>query len=126
VSGNSATDPETKTDAAAKPKDIGKDAFLALLVTQLQHQDPLQPTDNSEFIAQLAQFTSLESLQQIKDDMAALRGLFETGLSSDGASANTKSTSNTSASSQSTSQTAPTLVDPSTVKDTYVAPGYTS
>lgn len=60
---------------------IGKDAFLSLLVTQLQHQDPLQPQDNSEFIAQLAQFTSLESLQQIKDDMAALRGLFEAGLS---------------------------------------------
>lgn len=39
----------------------------------MQHQDPLQPLDNSEFIAQLAQFTSLESLQQIQADMAALR-----------------------------------------------------
>jgi flagellar basal-body rod modification protein FlgD len=66
---------------APKSKDLGKDAFLSLLVTQLQNQDPLDPQDNSEFLAQLAQFTSLESLQQIKDDMAALRGLFEAGLS---------------------------------------------
>ena len=65
---------------APKPETIGKDAFLSLLVTQLQHQDPLDPQDNSEFLAQLAQFTSLESLQQIKDDMAALRGLVEAGV----------------------------------------------
>ena len=65
------------------PKDdaLGKDAFLSLLVTQLQNQDPLDPQDNSEFLAQLAQFTSLESLQQIKDDMAALRRLVEAGAS---------------------------------------------
>ena len=74
------TDPAT-TPIKEKESTIGKEAFLSLLVTQLQHQDPLQPQDNSEFIAQLAQFTSLESLQQIKEDMAALRGLFEAGLS---------------------------------------------
>lgn len=70
--------------AAAAPKDdaLGKNAFLSLLVTQLQHQDPLQPQDNSEFLAQLAQFTSLESLQTIKDDIAALRALLEAGAAS--------------------------------------------
>ena len=47
--------------AAAKPDALGRDAFLKLLVTQLQHQDPTQPQDDSEFIAQLAQFSSLES-----------------------------------------------------------------
>jgi flagellar basal-body rod modification protein FlgD len=74
-----------------KSDDLGKDAFLSLLVTQLQNQDPLDPQDNSEFLAQLAQFTSLESLQQIKDDMAALRGLVEAGMagvSGDAAPAN--------------------------------------
>jgi flagellar basal-body rod modification protein FlgD len=74
----------TTSSTAAPPKsnEVGKEAFLSLLVTQLQNQDPLDPQDNSEFLAQLAQFTSLESLQQIKDDMAALRGLVEAGLSS--------------------------------------------
>ena len=72
----------TAPDATKKKDDdLGKDAFLQLLVTQLQHQDPLDPQDNSEFLAQLAQFTSLESLQQIKEDMAALRGYIEAGVS---------------------------------------------
>lgn len=68
-------------DKTGKKDDLGKDAFLQLLVTQLQHQDPLDPQDNSEFLAQLAQFSSLESLQQIKEDMAALRGYIEAGTS---------------------------------------------
>jgi flagellar basal-body rod modification protein FlgD len=73
--------PSAAATAAEKNDDLGKDAFLRLLVTQLQHQDPLDPQDNQEFLAQLAQFTSLESLQQIKEDMAALRGYIEAGVS---------------------------------------------
>jgi len=73
----------TGTDAASalKPKEdpLGREAFLSLLITQLQHQDPMQPQENGEFLAQLAQFSSLESLQQIKEDMAALRAFVETG-----------------------------------------------
>jgi flagellar basal-body rod modification protein FlgD len=60
---------------------MGRDAFLALLVTQLQHQNPLEPKADGEFLAQLAQFSSLENLQEIKQDMAALRSLIETGVS---------------------------------------------
>lgn len=71
---------DTTTMPGKKPEELGKDAFLQLLVTQLQHQDPLDPQDNSAFLAQLAQFTSVESLQVIKEDMAALRSLFESGL----------------------------------------------
>jgi flagellar basal-body rod modification protein FlgD len=79
-----ASDPAAQAGAAASSaaakKDLGKDTVLSLLVTQLQHQDPLDPQDNSEFLAQLAQFSSLESLQQIQDDTSAIRGVFETGL----------------------------------------------
>src|SRR3972149_6451834 len=48
---------------------MGKDAFLKLLVTQLQNQDPLKPTDNTEFVAQLAQFSSLEGIQNLNSTM---------------------------------------------------------
>jgi flagellar basal-body rod modification protein FlgD len=56
---------------------IGKDAFLKLLVTQLQHQDPTKPVDDTAFIAQLAQFSSLEQLTQIAESTTALRSIFE-------------------------------------------------
>lgn len=56
---------------AAHPKetkkndDLGKDAFLLLLVTQLQNQDPLEPQDNGEYVAQLAQFSALEQMTNV-------------------------------------------------------------
>lgn len=74
---NGATDGTTTTDKAKK--DLGTDTFLQLLVTQLQNQDPLSPQDNSQFLAQLAQFTQVESLQSIKTDMSALLALVQGG-----------------------------------------------
>jgi flagellar hook assembly protein FlgD len=56
---------------------MGKDAFLKLLVTQLQHQDPTKPVDDTAFIAQLAQFSSLEQLTQIAESTSVLRSIFE-------------------------------------------------
>src|SRR3954469_7114664 len=46
--------------ATKKAGDIGKDDFLKLLVGQLQHQDPMQPSDDTQFIGQMAQFSQLE------------------------------------------------------------------
>jgi flagellar basal-body rod modification protein FlgD len=45
---------------------LGQDTFMQLLITQLQHQDPTQPQDSAEFLAQLAQFSSLERLTSIE------------------------------------------------------------
>jgi flagellar basal-body rod modification protein FlgD len=51
---------------------LGREAFLQLLVTQLAHQDPLKPQDDGAFIAQLAQFSSLEQLTHIQDTLAEI------------------------------------------------------
>ena len=53
------------TQALAEDQQLGRDAFLRLLLTQLQHQDPIDPVKNEDFVAQLAQFSSLEQLQSI-------------------------------------------------------------
>ena len=52
--------------------DLGQEAFLTLLVTQLQHQDPLDPQDNEAFVAQLAQFSSLEQLTTANGSLESL------------------------------------------------------
>ena len=56
---------------------LDKDAFLSLLVTQLEYQDPLSPQDNSEYVAQLAQFSSLEQMTNMVDKLSDVYTLVE-------------------------------------------------
>ncbi|MDF2545841.1 flagellar hook assembly protein FlgD [Anaerosolibacter sp.] len=67
------TTPNTKTENSA----LDKDAFLKLLVTQLKHQDPLNPVEDKEFIAQMAQFTTLEQIQNMNKTMGETKELME-------------------------------------------------
>jgi flagellar basal-body rod modification protein FlgD len=51
---------------------LGVKDFLKILLTQLTYQDPLKPVDNQEFMAQMAQFTTLAQTQQLNDRIATL------------------------------------------------------
>jgi flagellar basal-body rod modification protein FlgD len=51
---------------------LGKDAFLKLLVAQISHQDPLKPMDDTAFVAQLAQFSSLEQMMGVNTRLDSL------------------------------------------------------
>lgn len=65
--GSAITNPSNTTREVTTT--LGKDDFLMLLVTQLQYQDPLEPMDNTEFIAQTAQFSALEQMQNLNTTM---------------------------------------------------------
>ena len=61
------------TSTGGQQKTLGQDDFLKLLAQQFQSQDPMKPMDDTSFIAQMAQFSSLEQAKAMQADMAALR-----------------------------------------------------
>ncbi|QIB51620.1 flagellar hook assembly protein FlgD [Pseudomonas sp. OIL-1] len=56
----------------AKGDELGKNEFMNLLVAQMNNQDPLSPQDNGEFIAQLAQFSTVEGIENMNTSMDSL------------------------------------------------------
>jgi flagellar basal-body rod modification protein FlgD len=78
TSSNSAAAPAATAPAAATPKVdnlANRDTFLKLLIAQIKNQDPLNPTDGTQFLTQLAQFSSLEQNVQMGQDISAIRTL---------------------------------------------------
>jgi len=62
-----------KETEKASGSTLGKDAFLQLLVAQMKYQDPLEPTENTEYISQLATFSQLEEMQNMTAGMSLQR-----------------------------------------------------
>ena len=69
---SSITGQQTNATSATNAPSVGADMFLKLLVEQLKNQDPLAPQDGAQFVAQLAQFNSLEQLISINSRLGDL------------------------------------------------------
>jgi flagellar basal-body rod modification protein FlgD len=74
---------------------LGRDAFLQLLVTQLQHQDPTKPQDDREMLTQLATFSSLEKLTEMSASLNVIGELLLAQLERSQQNAQTPQTSST-------------------------------
>ena len=67
----------TKTPVVKKSNELGQDAFLQLMITQMKNQDPLAPQSNSEFVAQLAQFSSVQGLEKLNTNFNTFSSGFQ-------------------------------------------------
>jgi flagellar basal-body rod modification protein FlgD len=72
ISGLSDLTLASKTKEEPKSNELGRDAFLELMITQMENQDPLSPKDNSSMVAELAQFSSVENLDQLNNSFDVL------------------------------------------------------
>jgi flagellar basal-body rod modification protein FlgD len=61
-----------KTAPTKKNDELGQDAFLQLMVAQMKNQDPTNPTDTSQFMSQLAQFSTVQGVTEMRDSIASL------------------------------------------------------
>ena len=77
IPGISANDPAPTAigENSFGTQELDRDAFLDLFVAQLENQDPLDPVQNEEFVAQLATFSSLEQLEEMNDNLVAMIAL---------------------------------------------------
>jgi flagellar basal-body rod modification protein FlgD len=81
VSGSSGAAGQTgQTPMMVGGKELDKNTFLTLLVAQIKNQDPLNPADGTEFVAQLAQFSQLEQMMGVREDLDSVRTRVEAYL----------------------------------------------
>lgn len=73
ASTNSAVETSSASSSRVPQKTLGQDEFLRLLIAQLTSQDPLNPQKDTEFISQMAQFSSLEQAKGMQTSLAAMR-----------------------------------------------------
>jgi flagellar basal-body rod modification protein FlgD len=73
VTSSNGSDTGATAKPSATPGKVDKNMFLQLLVAQLRHQDPMKPSDGTQFIGQLAQFEQLETSLNVAEDVAAIR-----------------------------------------------------
>lgn len=80
INGTSASDVlsqyQLQGSKASGSEDLGKNEFMELMIAQLKNQNPLEPQDNGDFIAQLAQFSSLEEIQGLSGSVQDVVGQF--------------------------------------------------
>lgn len=67
-------------NAGAGPEELGKNEFLKLMIAQMNNQDPLDPAKNEDFIAQLAQFSTVEGIENLNGSMAGIASAMQSSL----------------------------------------------
>ena len=72
ISGISSTDSSFGLGLGDQTNELGKDAFMTLLVEQLKNQDPLKPTANEQFVSELANFSSLEQMEELNENILGM------------------------------------------------------
>lgn len=66
---------QTENTTGKGKNQLGKDDFFKILIAQLQYQDPLKPLDDKDFIAQMAQFSTLEQMQNMQAELSSMKAL---------------------------------------------------
>ena len=74
IAASGTVSPQVAATLLPTPKTLSQDDFLKLLVVQMKSQDPLNPKQDTEFIAQMTQFSALEQSKSMQKDIAGLRG----------------------------------------------------
>ena len=77
---------QTPVGGRTQEEELGRTAFLELMIAQISNQDPLEPAKNEAFIAQLAQFSSLEGLQNLNNSMDTMVASMRSSMTIDAAS----------------------------------------